>query len=125
MKAGAERRAEENKKAKVGDDIHGDTMMEAIGAIEFNDSDLKCDEVVEKFSNQLREETFGGLYDAISGEVLDSELIKKAREAEMETFRKHEVYEKAPLEECWKVIVRTPMGVKWVDTDKGVQGKPE
>ncbi len=57
-------------------------------------------------------ETFGEFYDAISGEVLDSELIEKAREAEMETFGKREVYEKAPLEDCWRVIGRAPVGVK-------------
>ncbi len=62
---------------------------------------MKCNEVVEEFINQSSEETFGESYDAIFGEVLDSELIKKAREAEMETFRKHEVYEKVPLEERW------------------------
>ena len=55
---------------------------------------------MEKFINQLCDETFGELHDAISGEVLDGELIKKAREAEMETFKKRGVYEKAPLEEC-------------------------
>ncbi len=103
-KAGAERRSEENKKAKDGDDMDDDAMMEAIGASGFSESDLKYNEVVEKFIHRLSEETFGQFYDAISGEVLGSELIKKAREAEMGTFRMHEVYEKAPLEECWKVI---------------------
>ncbi len=33
LKAGAERRAEESKKAKVGDDMADDTVMEAIGSI--------------------------------------------------------------------------------------------
>ena len=87
-------------------------MMEIIGAIGFNESDLKYDEAVEKFINQLCEETFGEFYDAISGEVLDEELIKKAREAEMQTFRKHGVYEKVPLEECWKTTGKAPVGVK-------------
>ncbi len=74
---------EENQRAKIGDDVEGGAMMETIGAIGFNESDLKYGEVVEKFIDQLREETFGEVYDAISGEVLDSELIEKAREAEM------------------------------------------
>ncbi len=38
-------------------------------------------------------------YDASSGEALDDELIKIARRIEMETFKKHGVYEKIPLEE--------------------------
>ncbi len=66
-----------------------------------NESDLSYDAAVGKFINQLCDETFGEFYDTISGEVLDVELVKKAREAEMETFKKHGVYEKAPLEECW------------------------
>ncbi len=40
LKAGAGRRAEENKRAKVGDDVEGDVMMEAIGACGLNESDL-------------------------------------------------------------------------------------
>ncbi len=55
MKAGAEQRTEENKKAKVGEDLDNDAMLEAIGAIGFDKSDLKYDEAVEKFINQLFE----------------------------------------------------------------------
>ncbi len=43
-------------------------MMEAIGSNRFNESDLKYNEVVEKFVDQLYEATFGEFYDAISGE---------------------------------------------------------
>ncbi len=46
MKAGAERRTEENKKAKVGEDLDNDTMTEVIGAVGFTESDLKYDEAV-------------------------------------------------------------------------------
>jgi hypothetical protein len=118
LKAGAERRAEENKRSKVWGDVEGDAMMEAIGAIRLNESDLKHNEVVEKFIDQLCEETFGEFYDAISGEALDSELIEKAREAEKETLKKHEVCEMVPLEDCWKVTGRAPVGVKWVDANR-------
>ncbi len=111
-KARAEGRAEQNKKAKVSDDTEHDAIIEAIGAVGLNESGLKCNEAVEKFIKLLSQETFGEFYDAISREVLDSELIKKAKEAEMETFRKHEAYEKVPLEDCWKVTGRAPVGVK-------------
>ncbi len=84
-------------------------MMEAIGTIGLNESDLKYNEAVEKLISQLCEGTFGEFYDAVSGEVLGSELIKKAREAGMETFRKHEVCEKVPLEEFWRVFGRAPV----------------
>jgi hypothetical protein len=38
-------------------------------------------------------------------------LIEKAREAEMETFKKHWVYEKVPLEERWRVTGKAPAGI--------------
>ena len=59
------------------------------------------------------------IYDAISGEELDPELIKEARRLEMENFRKHGVGAKAPIEECWKETSRPPIGVKWVDVNEG------
>ncbi len=36
----------------------------------------------------------------------------------METFKKHGLYEKVPIEECWKETGKAPVGVKWVDTNK-------
>ncbi len=71
-KAGAELWAEDNKK---GVDLDNDAMMGVIGASGFNESDLKFDDVVEKFIKQLSEDTFGEFYDVISGEVLDVEFI--------------------------------------------------
>ncbi len=103
LSAGAGRRAEEHKRAKVGEHLDNDAMMEATGAVGFAESDLKYDGAVEKFIDQLREETFDEFYDAISREVLDSELIKKTREAELESFKKYGVCQKVPLEECWSV----------------------
>ncbi len=72
-RAGAERRAEENKRARVGDDVEGDAMMGAIGAVGLSESDWTYIEAAENFINLLCEETFGEFYDAISGEALDSE----------------------------------------------------
>ncbi len=63
---------------------------------------------MEKFINQLSEETLGESYDPISGEVLDVDLIKKAREAEMETLKRHGVCEKVPLEE-WRESLGRPL----------------
>ncbi len=48
--------------------MDNDAMVEEI-AIGFTESDLKYSEVVEKFTNQLSDETFGEFYDAIYGEV--------------------------------------------------------
>ncbi len=80
LRACAERRAEANERTKVEDVVEGDAMMEAIGAGDFSESDLKYNEVVEKLINQLCGETFGEFCDVIAEEVSDSELIKQARQ---------------------------------------------
>ncbi len=99
LRTDAEQREDEDKKAKVGEDLDNDVMIEEIGAVGFAESDLKHDEAVEKFINQLCEETFGEYYDAMTGEVLGGELIE-AREVEVEPFKRHGQYEKVPLEVC-------------------------
>ena len=43
--------------------MDNDAMMEEIGAVGFTESDLKHNEAVEKFINQLSEETFAEFYD--------------------------------------------------------------
>ncbi len=35
------------------------------------------------------------------------------------------MYEKVPIEECWKETGKAPIGVKWVDTNKGDKERPE
>ncbi len=42
LKAGAERRAEENKRAKVGEDLDNDAMREVMGAAGVTESDLSA-----------------------------------------------------------------------------------
>ncbi len=51
-------------------------------------------------------------YDSSLGEALDSGLVKAASE-------KHGVCEKVPLEECWRVAGKGPIGVKWADVNEG------
>ena len=64
-------------------------------------------------------------YDAISGEAINKELVDAARKVEMETLKKHGVYEKVPIEECWKSVGKALVGVKWVDTSMGDKENPE
>ncbi len=52
-------------------------------------------------------------YDAISGEPMVNDLVDAAREVEVETFKKHGVYEKRPI------------GVKWVDANEGDVENPK
>ncbi len=63
--------------------------------------------------------------DAIWGEIVVTELVEAAREVEMETFRKREACERVPVEEPWENAGKGPVGVKWVDTNKGEKENPE
>ncbi len=54
----------------------------------------------------------GITHDESSGEVLDVELVKKARMIELEMSKKHGVHTKVPVGERWKVISKKPIGVK-------------
>ena len=50
--------------------------------------------------------------------------MEAARKAEMETFKMHDVCEKVPVEVFWRETGKGPVGVKWVDTNKGDKEKP-
>ena len=71
------------------------------------------------------EEEFRQYWDDISGKELDPAGVKKAREEEMEEFRKHGVYVKVPIEEAVKKTGKKPIGSRWVDINKGDEGNPE
>ena len=43
----------------------------------------------------------------------------KARKSEIEYFRDMGVYEKVDVKECWNIIGKATIGVRWVDINKG------
>ena len=51
--------------------------------------------------------------------------MEEARGVEMEEIRKHAVYDKVPLDECYKETGKPPIGTRWVDTKKGDRVHPE
>ena len=42
-----------------------------------------------------------------------------ARKEEMETFKQFQVYLKVPLQECYDMMGKAPLGIRWVDIKKG------
>ena len=52
--------------------------------------------------NSIRE---GKYWDDAKGGWLDPVLVRKAREEEMQYVKKHAVYEKVPMSQCWKETV--------------------
>ena len=64
-------------------------------------------------------------WDDISGEPLDPAGVYKARKEETGEVHKHKVYEKVPLTECWDKTGKGPIGIIWVDVNKGDKVHPE
>ncbi len=64
-------------------------------------------------------------WDDLSGKELDPTLAKEARKEELEEYKKHGVYEKVDIEECWDATGKAPIGVRWVDVNKGDEIHPE
>ena len=52
------------------------------------------------------------------GAMLDPDLVKEATKAEMDCFKKMNVYEKVPKSECHKETGKALTGVLWVDVNK-------
>ena len=71
---------------------------------------------------QPRDLTF---YDDITGAKVETDLVITARAEEMAEFRKHGVYKLVKLEECLRVTGKPPVGVRWVDINKGDDVNPE
>jgi hypothetical protein len=64
-------------------------------------------------------------WDDLSGKPLDKAGVNLARAEEMEEFKRHGVYVKVPITECRQVTGKEPIGVKWIDINKGDDVNPE
>ena len=61
----------------------------------------------------------GCAWDDISGKELDPQKVRAARALEVEYYRKMDVFDKVPIEECYQVTGKAPIKTKWIDHDKG------
>ena len=52
-------------------------------------------------------------------------LVAAARKEEMLTFQQHGVYVKRPISECIEQTGKRPIGIRWVDVNKGDEQEPE
>ena len=63
--------------------------------------------------------------DDVSGQMLDTELVRAARAEEMQVFKDHDVYTKVLIDEAWRVSGKAPIGTRWIDINKGDDATPE
>ena len=64
-------------------------------------------------------------WDDLSRGPLDKETVDEARRKELEEFSNHGVYEKVPLQECYDNTGKSPIGIRWVDINKGDSKSPD
>ena len=62
--------------------------------------------------------------DDISGEELNPAMVRLARKEEIKYFKDMKVYKKVPLSECLAATGKQPIGVRWVDINKGDVSNP-
>ena len=65
------------------------------------------------------EEDWTTASDDQSGEPLKPKLVRTARQEEISYFKSMDVYKKVPLKECRDKTGKAPIGVRWVDINKG------
>ena len=61
----------------------------------------------------------GPFFDDITGQPLNAELVRAARQKELEYFNSKGVWSTRPSDEAVRVTGRKPISVRWVDTNKG------
>ena len=74
--------------------------------------------------NMDAEEYLDEYVDDVSGQPLIRELVQSARKEEMVKFEQHGVYTKVPISECVAITGKQPIGVKWIDINKGDEASP-
>ena len=77
-------------------------------------------------TGQMTKNIWGSDYwDGISGARLDPGMAKAARQGEMVEVYKHDLHTKVPWQQCWDEAGKKPIGVRWVDINKGDALNPE
>ena len=63
-------------------------------------------------------------FDDLSGEALDLEQVRKARQDEIAYFKSMKVYEKVPITEAYDKTGKAPIQCRWIDVNKGDNSNP-
>ena len=63
--------------------------------------------------------------DDVTGLELDRQLVDKARELEVRFFKSLGVYVYDTIDNYWEITGKPPLGVRWVDTNKGDNENPD
>ena len=62
-------------------------------------------------------------YDDITGKILDTTEVMKARQNEIDELLRLQVFDKVHTDQCWQHTGRAPITARWIDIDKGDEQK--
>ena len=63
-------------------------------------------------------------HDDLTGQILDSKLVREARQKELDFFEAKNVWLRRPFEEARRRTGKPPITVRWVDVNKGDDVNP-
>ena len=66
----------------------------------------------------------GGFIDDVTGQPLPPALVRAGRLDEKNGVLKHNVFTKVPISQCFANTGKPPVDTRWVETNKGDEGKP-
>ena len=65
------------------------------------------------------------VWDDVKGGMMNMNDVRRAREEEIGYMKSRGIWREVDVEECWRVTGKAPIGVRWVDTNKGSEERPE
>ena len=120
----------DSKKVQLMSNMHGNQAKEVLSRDESGRSKIlkelmRARSKGEMFTVTHDEDNREWHWDDMSGEQLNGDMVKKARQEEMKYFQEYQVYMKVPESECWRVTGKGPIGTRWVDINKGDKVNPD
>jgi hypothetical protein len=73
---------------------------------------------VEEFADNEIKEAVLEAFDDVTGEKMDVEGVRKARQEEIDFIESKGIWERVPVSLCWEKLGRGPTSGKWVDVKK-------
>lgn len=74
---------------------------------------------IDEAKIDMQNYTDATFYDDVSGKELPKQLTIRARETELEYIRSMKLWSKVPIKECYEKTGAAPIGVKWIEVNKG------
>ena len=117
----AEERAQARRKKELEDSTSDVEKRRRLSAIEVWVQEIRvC--VAEQMEADDEE---WAAWDDVKGGALRVSDVKAARREEVEYMVKRRIWTQRPVNECWQRTGSAPISVRWVDTNKGVEGQME